>query len=192
VDYLCSSSSVVYFYCDYQTTRVQSVTGVAASLLRQLVETESTLPPTLEELYKTLGNGRDKLKLDDIAILLQSICLDRPRVHIVLDALDEFGPAVQRRRVLSLLKRLADASAKIFITSRPHLTDVGRSLGNYIELEIKSDVTDIRAYVEHMIHTNDELSELIHDDLKDEAVQRVTDKADGMYGDLRPDAHRCR
>jgi len=190
VDYLCSSNCVVYFYCDYQNSGVQSATVVAASVLRQLVETESAVPPALEELYRTLGNGRDNLKLDDIAILLHSICLDRPRVHIVLDALDECSPAVQRRRILSLLKRLADASAKIFITSRPHLIDVGRSFGSYIELEIKGDITDIRAYVEHMIHTNDELSELIQDDFKDEAVQRVTDKADGMYGRPEVRSHR--
>jgi len=190
VDYLCSSNCVVYFYCDYQNSGVQSATAVAASVLRQLVETESAVPPALEELYRTLGNGRDNLKLDDIAILLHSICLDRPRVHIVLDALDECSPAVQRRRILSLLKRLADASAKIFITSRPHLIDVGRSFGSYIELEIKGDITDIRAYVEHMIHTNDELSELIQDDFKDEAVQRVTDKADGMYGRPEVRSHR--
>jgi hypothetical protein len=159
---------------------VQAGTVVAASLLRQLVETEPSIPLTLEDLYKTLGYGRDNLKLDDITSLLHHLCLDKRHVYILLDALDEYGPASQRRGIMSLLKNLAEAGARILIISRPHVADVGRTFGEYIELEVRSDPSDIRSYVEHTISASDELAEFIVDDLREEAVQRVVDEADRM------------
>lgn len=182
MDYLSQVSCVAYFYCDYQTTCVRTGTAVAASLLRQLIEPELSIPPALEDMYKTLGYGRDKLKLDDITSLLHHLCLGERRVYVLLDALDEYGPASQRRGIMSLLNGLAKTNAKILITSRPHVADVGRTFEEYIGLEVRSDPSDIRSYVEYTIDASDELAELIEGDLKNEAVQRVVNQADRMYG----------
>jgi hypothetical protein len=133
-------------------------------------------------MYKTLGYGRDKLKLDDITSMLHRLCLDKHNVYILLDALDEYGPASQRRGIMSILNSLAKAGARILISSRPHVADVGRTFDEYIELEVRSDPSDIRSYVEYTIGASDELAELIEDDLREEAVQRVVDQADRMYG----------
>lgn len=132
-------------------------------------------------MYKTLGFGRDKLKLDDITSMLHHLCVHKRHVYILIDALDEYGPASQRRGIMSLLNNLAKAGARILIASRPHVTDVGRTFHEYIELEVRSDPMDIRSYVEYTIGANDELAELLEDNWREEAVQRVVDQADRMY-----------
>jgi ankyrin repeat protein len=139
------------------------------------------LPATLEDMYRNLGNGRDKLKFDDITSLLCHVCNDLCDVYIIIDALDEMDVLAHRRQVISLMKSLADASAKILITSRPHLGDIRRSFSLCATLEITGDECDIRAYVKHRVETNDELAELVDDELIQEVVQKVTIQAAGMY-----------
>ncbi|KND88668.1 Ankyrin-2 [Tolypocladium ophioglossoides CBS 100239] len=181
VDNLSKTHCVLFFYCDYKTANTQSETTVAAAFLRQLIEYAPSIPPALEGLYRKLGNGRDKLELDDIVTLIHHIIPERPQLFVVLDALDEYAKSTQRRRVLSLLRRLADDSVKVLISSRPHLTEIDRAFDSCTRLEIRSDVSDVRSYVEYMIRSSDELSDIMTDDLRNEAIHRVTEQAGGMF-----------
>lgn len=163
-------------------TSEQSITAIAASLLRQLLEAAPVVPPALQDLYRTFGHGRDKLRLNDITGQLQSLCRSQPNdICILLDALDECGPAWHCRQVLSLLTTLLETGVRILVTSRPHVGDVGHVKLEVARLEIRANITDIRTYVEHRLNLNDELRELIGSNMKDEVIQRVGEQADGMY-----------
>jgi hypothetical protein len=127
------------------------------------------------------GHGRETLGFDDAACLLLDLCAKtRRQVCILLDALDECHPAPRRRKVGSLLDKLAFAGAKILITSRPHVASAKQWSSYLIRLEIETDVSDIRAYTEHMVDENDDLSLLLCKDLREEVVQRVVEQANKM------------
>jgi ankyrin repeat protein len=180
-EYLARESRVAYYYCDYQKSRVQAATTVAASLLRQLLETGAAVPAVLVEMHKTLARTGQTLKLDDITSLLCRICADTPRVRVLVDGLDEYGTPRQRRQLLHLLGKLAASGARILVMSRPHVAEVGRMRPRPVALEIRSEVSDIRSYVKHMILESEGLFGVVEDDLKDEAVECVVRQADRMY-----------
>ncbi|KAI1780339.1 ankyrin repeat-containing domain protein [Hypoxylon cercidicola] len=181
IDHLSKTrSKVSYFYCDYRTSGHKSITTeIAAAILRQLVEDEPTIPPALMDLYRDLNGGRKKLKLDDMTTLIKHICLTRPDCFIVLEALDECNS--QRKQVLQLLRKIADASGRVLVSSRPHIREIARAFDSYSQLEIKTHSSDIRTFVDDMINTSSELSDLIPRDLRQEIVQRVTDQSSPMF-----------
>ncbi|KAI2603696.1 hypothetical protein GGR54DRAFT_653092 [Hypoxylon sp. NC1633] len=175
-----TGSKVSYFYCDYRTSGHKSIaTEIAAAILRQLVETEPTIPTALKDIYQGLYSGRKKLKLDDITTLIKHICLTRPDCFVVLDALDECN--TQRKQVLQVLRKIADTPARVLVSSRPHIREITRAFDSYSQLEIKTDSSDIRAFVDYMINTGSELPELVPRDLRQEIVQRVTDQSSPMF-----------
>ncbi|XXG99886.1 hypothetical protein Hte_006227 [Hypoxylon texense] len=177
IDRLSATEKIAYFYCDYHTSSSKSVTTeIAAAILRQLLENEVTMPTAVRDLYKALGASRRKLKLDDITTLIHRICLAQPKLFIILDALDECGS--QRKPVLQLLERL---SARVLISSRPHICELGKVFGSYSQLEISARPSDIKSFTEHMITTSDELSELIPEDMKEDIVKRIADQSAGMF-----------
>lgn len=131
-------------------------------------------------MYKRLDQGHEKLKLDDIKSLLCLFCRENPRTCFLLDALDECDSNKQRGQIISLLKTLVNASAKLLIMSRPHPQDIHRSFEGCTKLEIVGNAFDIRSYVKQKIEMSDELSELIDVNLKEEIVDRVTSQASNM------------
>ncbi|CAM1509524.1 Fc.00g032630.m01.CDS01 [Cosmosporella sp. VM-42] len=173
---------VAFFYCSHQESSSQTEATIAASLLGQLVEQEGILPPTLDDLHRRSGHGREALGFDDAARLMLELCAKtRRHVCILLDALDECHPAPRRRKIVSLLDKLGAAGAKILITSRPHVATAKRWSTDLIKLELESDVEDIRAYTEHMIDQSDELSFLLCENLRKEAVQNVVEQTNRMF-----------
>lgn len=181
MDFLSQRHRIAFFYCDYQNCRQQSAVELAASLLRQVGERKNILLPELEDIYRRLGRGREKLKLDDITSLLCLFCRESCRVYFLLDALDECNSGNQRRQVITLLKSLANAGAKLFITSRPHPKDIHRAFEGCTKLEIVGNTGDIRTHVKHKIEASDELSELIDVELQEEIVSGVTGQSAGMF-----------
>jgi len=160
---------------------------VAASLLRQLLEACTSIPEPVAELYKRLGHGHEVPRLDDITACLSQICTNNAPVYILVDALDEVGSSCGRRGILSLVNKLARSGANVLVTSRTPMSGTSRPtlLGNPLTLEIRSDVSDVRAYVEHMIGESDELSLLVRDDAKEDLVRRVVERADKMYAPIQ-------
>lgn len=179
-DHLARKSCAAYFYCEYEARSSQTETTVAECLLRQLLETTAAIPHAVEYLYKTLGYRKLRLKLDDITDLLFQFCTNNPRVYILIDALDECVPSSRRRKVLSLLRRLSNAGAKVFVTSRLQVADIRPLSDDPVELEFKSNPLDIRSYVENMATDIIDQFGASEGDLKEEVVRRVTEQADGM------------
>jgi len=181
VEHLRRDYCVAYFYCSHEDSFSETEVLIASSLLRQIAEQESSLPRAVEELHAQLDHGRRPLRFDDVARLLSTLCANTgKRVCILLDGLDECSRAV-KGKITSLIGNLGCAGAKAVITSRPHIVPPKRWLtANFVTLEIESDISDIRAYVEHMIDQSDDLSELLCEDMRDEIVERVAEQANKM------------
>lgn len=169
-----------YFYCDYRTSGHKTIaTEIAAAILRQLIETETTLPEALKTTYQNLDSGRKKLKLDDITTLIKNIYFKQHDYFVIIDALDECH--FQRKQVLQVLRKMVDASARVLVSSRPHIREFSHSFKSHSRLEIKTNPSDITTFVEHIVNTSSELSDFVPRDLRKEIVQRVTDQSSPMY-----------
>ncbi|KAI1735936.1 hypothetical protein F4680DRAFT_433578 [Xylaria scruposa] len=179
VEYLLTVKKVAYFYCDYHSSGDKNITTkIAAAILRQLVNSRKDIPAAVKDMYQTLGNGRDKLKLDDITTLIRRICLSEPGVFIVVDAIDECG--YYRKPVLQLLRKISKGSANLLISGRSHVTELDRVFNSYSQLEVKAPASDIRCFAEGMIASS-ELSELIPDNSKQDIVRHIADQASGIF-----------
>lgn len=171
---------MAYFYCDYHAFgNKNATTEIASAILRQMVEAEKDIPAPVKDLHKTLGEGRIKLKLDDITTVIHRLGRLEPNYYIIVDAIDECRS--HRKSVLQFLKKLSDASAQVMISGRSHVPDIGRIFDLYSQLEIKAMPSDIRLFIEWMIASSDELSDLIPNDAKQEIVQRLIDQSSGMF-----------
>ncbi|KAI1744084.1 ankyrin repeat-containing domain protein [Xylaria scruposa] len=178
IDRLSTTRRVCYFYCDYHSSNNRNVTTeIAAAILRQLVEAEKEIPEAVKRLYRTLHNGRTRLRLDDITSL---ICRITPgHGFIILDAVDECGP--QRKPVLELLKKIATASISILISSRPHVSEISNVFVSSTQLEIKARPSDIRSFTEASITSSGVVLELIPEDAKEDIVRRIVDQSAGLF-----------
>ncbi|KAJ2998948.1 hypothetical protein NUW58_g156 [Xylaria curta] len=179
VEHLLNSKKVAYYYCDYQSSANKNITmEIAAAILRQLLDTKIDIPAAVRDMYQALGNGRSKLKLDDITSLIHRLSLSESSFFIVVDAIDECGS--YRKPVLQLLRKLSKGSSNVLISGRSHVTEIGRIFDSYSQLKIKAPTSDIVSFTEEMIASS-ELSELIPDNLKADTVRHVADQACGIF-----------
>ncbi|KAB5522809.1 hypothetical protein GE09DRAFT_493396 [Coniochaeta sp. 2T2.1] len=169
------------FYCSYQAALDQTASTVAACLLRQLLEASPSIPQTATEMYRRFGYRQEAPRLDDISGCLSKICAENAPVYILVDALDEVGSSVKRGGILSLLEKLGRSGASVLVTSRTPSSERMKFLGNCLSLEVRSNVSDMSAYVAHMIDESEQLSMLVSEDAKTELVRCVVDRADKMF-----------
>ena len=116
------------------------------SICQQLITYTTTRPAALQAAYKKAQNGRTPLTLEEHVRLVKSVVELFSDVYIVVDAVDELdvGPPNTRKLLLQSLLRLMNRSVHIFITSRPHIEDIGKILANSSRLDIVAHEDDVR------------------------------------------------
>ena len=173
-------TALAYFYFDYQEPELQTPALFVASLVRQLATQTSTFPESLVETfdhykYENAGN-----LLTSLSIVLRDITDTFLRCYIVIDAFDECTEKRFRKIVLDVLNRLDQAKVRIFLTSRPHPHEIKAVYQNALRIEIKAHQDDLRAYCDSMIDSNENTSDLMDSELREEIITTVSSKADGM------------
>ena len=170
---------IAFVYCNYKED--QPMEMLLGSLVQQLVQRSSDISPELRTLYDTQGWKRTGPTVSELSTLLQSEVRSFSRVYILVDALDECNDYNNTRQNL-LVQFQKLASARIFITSRPHITDVHTYFETYSELEVRASDDDIRAYALERISIQSRISRLVQEDklLSDEILQSIVTTANGM------------
>ncbi|KAI0817992.1 hypothetical protein GGR55DRAFT_685440 [Xylaria sp. FL0064] len=176
-----STTTVAYVYCNYRRQHEQTVESLLSSLLKQLAQTQYSLPDTLEAIYKQHKKKRTRPSLDEISNALESVIHQVSRVFIVVDALDECQPLDGcRTKFLSTIFNLQSKTGlNIFATSR-YIPDITVQFSRSLSIEIRATEHDIGRYL------NDHLSELPkyvtnEPDLQTEITASITKAADGMF-----------
>lgn len=149
-----STIGIAYIYCNFRRQDEQKIDSLLVSLLKQLAESQSTLPGTIKALYNQHKNGRTQRSLDEIFKCLQAVILLYSQVFIIVDALDECQVAERCRS--TLLSKLFDLQAKtgvnLFATSRfiPEITEAF-NINKGVPLEIRASNEDVQRYLQgHM------------------------------------------
>lgn len=169
-----STSAIVYVYFNYNEQKTQSVTNVAADILKQLVSQFDDVPQDIVDL---LNDMRSKSRhLPDAKIIIELIHEIAARFsvfYLILDALDECDYFSVRPKWLEFINRLESWGTRAFITCRPHAMPDGDT---FERLEVRAHVEDISIYVRAKL-----ASATINSRLKEEIVATLLLSAKGTF-----------
>jgi tRNA U34 5-methylaminomethyl-2-thiouridine-forming methyltransferase MnmC len=160
-----------------------------ASLMKQLIQVQSSVPESVKNLYDQHKNTSPlSLPIDDFFKTLRSVVSDYTRVFIVIDALDEYE---DRSRLISDMAKLqAQTGANLFTTSRPIPEiemEIKEVFQRSISLEISARREDVEKYLDGHIwqlplldEKNLDLSKETKMKIKTEIKTKVTGAANGV------------
>ncbi|KAH8598551.1 hypothetical protein B0O99DRAFT_457043, partial [Bisporella sp. PMI_857] len=172
---------IAYIYCNFRRQDEQKIGDLLASLLKQLAESQPSLPSTVKELYDRHKMKRTRPSLEEISRSLQAVTALYSRVFLIVDALDECQVSNScRKRFLSEMFSLqANHGVNLFATSR-FIPEITTKFQGNISLEIRASKEDIGRYLEtHMRHLTpfDDWNQQLRDEIKVE----ISDAVDGMF-----------
>ena len=167
-------------YCDFNAHKSQSVTGVLAAILKQLVAGVEPIPKEIKEAFdraKGKVDGR-ALRLPEIHTMLIKSISPLRRGFICIDALDEF-PTKNRPELWDSLQCIVREcpNIRLFITGRPHIREeVKEYFPEFPALSsIKPTEEDIRGYVTMRLR-NDSEPDAMDLELEADILRIIPDK----------------
>ena len=172
---------IAYIYCNFRRQDEQKIDNLLRSLLKQLAETQSSLPSTVKELYNRHKTKRTRPSLKEVSRSLQAVTTLYSRVFIIVDALDECQvfDGCRQRFLSEIFSLQANQGVNIFATSR-FIPEITTKFQGNILLEIRANKEDVERYLEaHMRHLSsfDDWNQQLQDEIK----VAIADAVDGMY-----------
>ncbi|KAF6222494.1 hypothetical protein HO173_013402 [Letharia columbiana] len=177
---LCSDKiSVVCIYSDYRKQHEQTPVNLIASILKQLLQHQTSIPEDIRRCYRHHAYSGTCPNAKEIYTLLQSTISGVSEVYIVADAVDELSIQV-RQPLLSNLCALQEIhTLNMMVTSR-FIPQISRELRDPMCLEIRTNDEDVRRYVQG--HLND-LARCVmgNPQLQESIVDSIVNVVDGMF-----------
>jgi len=193
IDNLCSqargrNTTIACFYFDFAAQNEQSLAGVLASLLKQLVFGLEETPEEISEAYRDRKNaiGGQGPQISDILKMLQ-ITSARKRSFICIDALDECATEHQAKLLDSLGHLLQQSpGTRIFVTGRPHIRpEIGRRFGGrVISMSISPKKGDITTYLRSRLAA-DTTPDAMDSTLEADILEKIPADVSEMYVEAR-------
>jgi Cdc6-like AAA superfamily ATPase len=143
---------IAYIYCNFRRQEEQKIDDLLTSLLKQLAESQPSLPATVKELYDRHKTKRTRPPLDEITRSLQTVITLYSRVFIIVDALDEcqVSNSCRPKFLSSIFDLQARTGANLFATSR-FIPEITEKFNEGMRLEIRASNQDVQRYLDgHM------------------------------------------
>jgi Cdc6-like AAA superfamily ATPase len=177
-----ASIGIAYLYCNFQRQQEQNPTDMLASLLKQLIQEQHSVPESVKSLYERhQKQKRKRPSLEEISKILHSVVADYSRVFILIDALDEYQTSngVRRKFLSEIFNLQVKTGVNLFTTSR-FIPEIIREFEESISLEIRASSEDVQRYLDgHMSQLP--VFVLRSLDLQEEIRTTITKAVDGMY-----------
>jgi hypothetical protein len=175
------SIGIAYLYCNFRSQDEQKVDDLLASLLKQLAESQPSLPGTVKDLYDRHQSKRSRPSVYEVSRAIQSVASLYSRVFIIVDALDECQASQGCRKTFlsEMFSLQANCGVNVLATSR-FIPEITKSFQGSISLEVRASKGDIDRYLEaHMrqLLSFDEWNRQLQDEIK----VGISDAVDGMY-----------
>ncbi|KAB5578344.1 hypothetical protein GE09DRAFT_546332 [Coniochaeta sp. 2T2.1] len=173
------SVGVAFIYCNYKNHAGATGSSLLATILKQLLFGQPSIPDAISDLYRQHLEGT-KIDLHDFASALCSILAVYSRTYIVIDALDECPDDTgARHQLLASLRSLQrDSHLCLMLTSRflPGILD--EFTGDPM-VEIRATTSDVRRYLTGQIRR---LPMCVQQDeeLQNMVQTNIADAVDGM------------
>lgn len=185
------STPIIFFYCNYQEASRRNVASILNTLLKQLSAKLPALDQDLVSAFDTsrlVGNSTASLTLTHTGELFRSALARFKTTYVIVDALDECSKEERQTFVRFFSRQLLPEGnyLKIFLTSR-YTDDLHRTLEDSQSYRIDADDTanDIKPFVAakvvELIESGEILEGNVPQPLKQDLIDALTEKADGMY-----------
>ncbi|KAF3934683.1 hypothetical protein ABW20_dc0104875 [Dactylellina cionopaga] len=162
---------IAYLYCNFKQESGQKIGNLLASLLKQLAQRQSSLPPAVKKLHQKHKYERTRPSEKELTDSLQIVASTYSRTLIIIDALDECH--CQAELLSELFKLQEHYGACVFATSRP-VPDILDRFKENTNLEILADDEDVRKYLDGQIATSGKRLLLKYREyIKDEITKKV-------------------
>ncbi|KAI1135672.1 hypothetical protein F5Y05DRAFT_167876 [Hypoxylon sp. FL0543] len=169
---------IAYLYFNFRRQTEQKVIDLESSLLKQLAQSQPSLPGAVKDLYNRHKQRRSRPSEDELLEALRSITTLYSRVFIIVDALDECETSQREKLLSGLFDLQEEQGVNILATSRFIPEIVGR-FTSCKSLEIRASEEDVRIYLEgHM----KQLPSFVHGDadIRHQIITTISETADGM------------
>ncbi|KAH9055845.1 hypothetical protein EDB83DRAFT_2675938 [Lactarius deliciosus] len=187
------SAFLAYFYFDFKDKAKQDTRALLSSLLVQLSDQSDIFCDALFSLYSAHKRGSEQPTNDSLSQCLKHmLTASGPApIYLILDALDEcpYGSGLPspREKLLDLLDDLVGLrhpTLRLCITSRPEF-DIRTALEplatQQVSLHDESGQTrDIKDYVTDVVRSDRRMKRW-RDEEKDMVIEKLAEKADGMF-----------
>ena len=185
---------MAYFFFDFKDKGKQDCRALLSSLLIQLSDRSEKLCDVLLELHSEHEDGSEQPTDDSLARCLKDmLTIMKPvPVYLIVDAVDEcpndLGIPSSREKVLELVKELValrHPNLRLCITSRPEF-DIRATLGPLASQQVSlhdesGQKQDINDYVTSVVRLDVRMKKWRDDD-KTKVIDKLTERADGMWG----------
>ena len=173
--------AIAYIYCSYKEQEDQTVVNLIASLLQQLIQSNSTISNEISSLYHDHIKKQKRPTLDQWFKLLQSEVQRFSKVFIIIDALDECPESKGTRDSFLAEIRKLQPSIHLLVTSR-HIPTIECEFEKAAQVEIRARDEDVRRYLERRIKREHRLISLVKVDLalQETIINTIVEKAKGM------------
>ncbi|UKZ78532.1 hypothetical protein TrVFT333_006275 [Trichoderma virens FT-333] len=174
-------SGIAYFFFNYKRQDQQKIEDLLASLLRQLIARQPSMPKVVQDLYDRHNRQRTQPSTDELMQALQSVVITYSRVFIMIDALDECKSVdPTHSSVLSGIFTLRSRTkANFFLTSRLN-ANITENFEGIPELKIYANNDDVQRYLRgNMRH----LPRFVRDDpgLQEKIITSILKAVQGMF-----------
>lgn len=175
-----SDIGVAYLYCNYKRQEEQKFERLLASLLRQLLQGQESLPDDMKAVYNQHRIKGTELSTEEVARALYSVSSHFSQLFIVIDALDECRTDDRSRsRLLGEIFKLQAAYNLNFLATSRFIPEITTVFAGKPSLEIRANKEDVMGYLRG--HLEKLPSFVLRSAvLQDEIVIGVTEAADGM------------
>jgi hypothetical protein len=175
-----ASVGIAYLYCNFQWQHEQKPENLLASLLKQLVQRQPSLPKYIKSLYEHHKDERTRPLLNEISNALHSIIVEYSRAFIIVDALDECQVSDRGHKTLlsEIFKLQAITRANLFATSRFN-DEIMKQFEGALSLEIRATSEDVQRYLDGRMLLQSHI--LKYADLQDMIRREIVRAVDGMY-----------
>ncbi|KAH8980461.1 hypothetical protein EDB92DRAFT_1820544 [Lactarius akahatsu] len=185
---------LAYFYFDFKDKAKQDSRALLSSILVQLSDQSDILFDTLFSLYSAHKRGSEQPTTDSLSQCLKHMLTTAGPVpvYLVLDALDEcpYGTGLPspREKLLDLvddLVKLRLPTLRLCVTSRPEF-DIRTALKPLATQQVSlhdedGQTQDIKNYITDVVRSDRRMKRW-RDEEKDMVIEKLAEKADGMYG----------
>ena len=172
---------IVFIYCNYNRQQEQKLGNLLATMLKQLVQDQDSLPEEVRNLYKRHIDKRTRPSDDELRTALRSAIGSFDRTFLVCDALDECSDdeSIRTKLLDAMFELQRQFRTNVFATSRS-LPEVVAAFRDELSVEIRATEDDVRRYLEARIV---ELPKCVgrNQNLREEIINAISDAVGGMY-----------
>ena len=146
-----NGSQVVYFFCNFDISRLQKADSILKTILYQLSSNSPAVRATLAEIWekaRSISDGTAALKDVVEKLLGPAIGVSGNTTYLVLDAVNEC-PKAALPDIFSLLRYLGTIKPLRIIITSQRTEEIATSLSNWKSIELQSSFAEktIESYV---------------------------------------------